>query len=301
MNVTNKCWWWIIIVFLVLLAVVFLLQSKNVSKMEKIDYKYAITVLTRGYDTVDEYEKMLIPRNISIYEKIYKGRSDMYEVLIFHEGNIPKDQQDYIQSKTPEMPIKFVDVSNTFIRESDVPKSSEFCQATSLSDRFSTGYKNMCKFWFCDFLDYTKDYKYVIRIDEDCKIEEFPSGDDIFNNGTYKYVTPFFQSGEDDSDVIRGMNQFTRVFLEENDIEWKEIDRMPYTNLFAIDAEYFRNLDILKKYRKRVEDSGCIFVNRWGDMPLWAQIVKNMINENQIHEDKRISYFHGSHGWKINM
>lgn len=55
----------------------------------------------------------------------------------------------------------------------------DLCYPTTLSNRFSLGYKHMCHFWSIDFLEYLKDYKYILRIDDDCLLNTFDTN--IFN------------------------------------------------------------------------------------------------------------------------
>ena len=78
------------------------------------------------------------------------------------------EQQEYIQSKTPNLPIIFTTVS--FYDNKNTNES--LCPPTELSNGFSNGYKNMCYFWSIDFLKYLEKYEYIIRIDEDCILEK---------------------------------------------------------------------------------------------------------------------------------
>jgi hypothetical protein len=135
-----------------------------------MENKNAIVALTRGYTDLSRYD-VLIKRNISIYEKISVINNN-FDVILFHEGNITDEQQNYIQSKTPLLPLKFFNVKevgtkNAFNNSLNIV-NNELCPPTQLSLSFSLGYKHMCHFWSIDFLQYLKNYKYIMRLDEDC-------------------------------------------------------------------------------------------------------------------------------------
>jgi hypothetical protein len=129
--------------------------TKTIEPFEQT--RYAIVVLTRGYDTLDKY-KLLVERNNAIYDVFYsKLKEDLpkYDILIYHEGNITTEQQSYIQSKTPGLPMLFKTIHLIENQE-----NHDFCPPTVLSNSFSNGYKNMCHFWSIDFLHYLKDYTF---------------------------------------------------------------------------------------------------------------------------------------------
>ena len=57
-----------------------------------------------GYDKISMYNKLIL-RNVNIL----KNLNDLsIEIIIFHEGNILKNQQIYIESQTPVLNIKFI-------------------------------------------------------------------------------------------------------------------------------------------------------------------------------------------------
>lgn len=83
------------------------------------------------------------------------------DILIFHEGNITLEQQNYIQSKTPKLPLKFIIVEFDYNRFNNIKEKTW---------EGNKGYKLMCDFWIDKFFKYTNSYKYLLRIDEDCFI-----------------------------------------------------------------------------------------------------------------------------------
>lgn len=76
-----------------------------------------------------------------------------------------------------EMKINFIDVKIEYFgivfNDCKNKINNDLCFFNSRFSKFRIGYKYMCYFWFIDFLDYIKDYKYLIRIDEDCFINKF--------------------------------------------------------------------------------------------------------------------------------
>lgn len=268
--------------------------------------KNAIVVLSRGYNNISYYNS-LIQRNIKIYEKIVSNANHKYDIIIFHEGNILKNHQEYISSKTPEMDIKFIDLKktypNTAFDDNKNIKNYELCPPTRLSESFTLGYKHMCHFWSIDFKEYLKDYRYVIRIDEDCIIHYFDN--DILekmNRDKIYFVSPYFQ-GQDEPDVIVGLSNLWENFISENNIiPLKNFEDIlcPYTNFMIFDINYLISNSTITSFLKKVDESNGIYSNRWGDLPIWGVILSTFINENNYLENKKISYYHGSHYKLIN-
>ena len=87
-------------------------------------HESSIVALTRGYpDNRLLYEK-LIKRNKSIFNNINKKREVPADIILFHEGNISLEDQNYIQSFSPEL-INFVDVKKYFVKNNLELKGEE--------------------------------------------------------------------------------------------------------------------------------------------------------------------------------
>jgi hypothetical protein len=260
--------------------------------------KNAIVVLTRGYNNHLEY-RTLISRNRHISVNFYARLQDPenYDVIIFHEGNITKEQQDYIQSQSPKLPLQFKSVQ---FYENNT-KNYTLCPPTKTSESFSLGYKNMCYFWSINFLEYLKEYEYIIRVDEDCFIRNIPS--DIIEKYTkngIQFSSPYFQ-GPDSGQVIVGMHKLFRRFVYEKQLTpCKTTIQCPYTNIMIVNVQYFRNNSIVQEILGKIKECNCIFSNRWGDLPIWGYILTLLVEPEKYIEDKSISYWHGSHNKIIN-
>ena len=296
-----------ICVVLVILIIIIASTSVYVDKIRQVhkdeytdvdidDAAVAIATLTRGGFADHIGYDSLIKRNISIETYVYGFQNQNKDVLIFHEGNVSLADQDYIQSKTPSMPLIFVNVASEF---GDVPKAaakpmSNYCHVTELSDSFPVGYKHMCRFWFSGFLRFTTAYRYVIRIDDDCIVNSFPEGLVQLMDVNDLTLVAAKMDSTDSTDVTIGLQDFVRQNF------FQEIDffKFPYTNVVIFDADYFRSSIPYQNFVDLVDASGCIYVNRWGDLPLWGAAIQ-VLHINSF-EDKRIAYLHGSHNAQIN-
>lgn len=280
------------ILCIVIILILLIVQYNNIKSLNEgfTSFKCAIVVLTKGYDNNEKYNQ-LIERNVSIYDKLYKYNPNLYDVIVYHEGNITLEQQQYIQRKTSNMPIIFKHVQ---FYKKDITNS--FCPPTPLSSRFSMGYKNMCYFWSIDFLNYLKDYKYIIRIDEDCVLKKIDENIvSHYDKNNIMYGSPYFQ-GTDEPGVVVGMEQMFNSFMIKHNINKKrEVVQSPYTNFFIMNMDYFNHNKYIKMILDEIAESNCIWSNRWGDLPVWGYILSYMVDTDLYKEDKSIQYIHGSH------
>jgi len=280
-----------------------------------------IAVLTRGYETLDEYA-MLIKRNQHIAVNLKVRNVD---ILIFHEGNIREEQQIHIQGQTPDLPLKFVDVSGVGFKpeKSTIPKES--------TDWFGLGYRHMCSFWFVDFWGLVGEYDTLLRIDEDCFVD-FSIDDVFFGEGASSHL--FIAGGtiEDCDFVTWGLNPFSLDFIGFTDFEEgskseifrrcdagasnENIDRNrteyefkgvggrlpvgPCTNLMLFRLKQIREVPLFFKYVEEVDESEMIYRRRWGDLPLWGEAIYYIFGEDTFQIDTRIKYYHASHKAHVN-
>ena len=280
-------------------------QMNTLMGVKKIN-ENAIVVLTRGYSNINSYES-LIQRNKLIHTHIISQTNKGFDVIIFNEGNISEEHQNYISSFTPNLNLIFKNVKNSGLisgfNDSKNVTNFELCPPTPQSSSFGLGYKHMCHFWAIDFFNFLENYKYVIRIDEDCFITKFNPNilNEMDSNKKY-FVSPTFQE-QDEPYVIVGMEKLWNTFITDNNItpfkEFKDI-KCPYTNLMILNLEYFRNNPLVVKFLDYIDKSHGIYSNRWGDLPIWGMILSTLINENNYGEDDNISYYHGSHRKQIN-
>ena len=249
--------------------------------------KNAVVVLTRGYPNRERYAALL-KRN----EKLQEYKDDNLDYIIFHEGNIDEDDQEYINSKTDMLKFKFINVSESFKRD-----AIKFWGPTQ---KFGLGYRNMCNFWFCEFWKYVENYDKILRIDEDCIFDSDHSK--IFDMINENVVACYGRWSVDYSFVTEGLNKFTLNFLNKNKISARGRGPSgPYTNVYALNIKILKNNKLLTDYIHEVSNSNNIYIYRWGDLPLWGEVLTYFYDQSQHVRTTEIKYFHGSHGEKVNL
>lgn len=247
-----------------------------------------ISVLTRGYDDISMYSKLIL-RNRAIQDNLVDKTID---ILIFHEGNITSEHQRHITKQTPELKILFVDVNNGMAFKSEKSKIA-FHPDTS---RFGIGYRHMCSFWFVDFWHFVEDYDRMLRIDEDCFIDF--NIDSVLENLDYKN----FICGKwiNDHDFVTiDLNKTTLLYLG-LDTSNIETPSGPYTNVFAVNLQIVRNNNLFRNYIKVIDNSENIYRYRWGDLPLWGDAIYYIFGMKTLLIDTSIRYVHESHDMNVN-
>ena len=258
--------------------------------------KSCIAVLTRGYIKTNRY-KNLIKRNRHIGRNL-KDKS--IDILFFHEGNITEEQQIFIKGHTPNLNIKFIDISPIAFNPG---KKNIPAKIIPQWVYLNLGYRHMCSFWFVNFFEAVKEYDKMLRIDEDCFINS--SIDEIFSHlDKYTFITGLVDS---DSDfVTEGLNKFSLDFLDKYKEDYfftsngSKKPGGPYTNVIGFALEKIRNNDLFQKYRIAVDESNMIYERRWGDLPLWGEVIYYIFGVDSMKVDSSIKYFHGSHEVLVN-
>jgi hypothetical protein len=267
--------------------------------------KVAISVLTKGYDNNNQYNT-LITRNNLIYDNIITKSTLQFDMVIFHEGNITAEQQEYI-SKNSKATLLFRDVkqcaSKAAFDDSKNIYNMELCPPNELSERFPVGYKHMCHFWSIDVFEYLSEYQYTIRIDEDCYVDRVdPAVFESVIEQEIKFAVPLICTVLDDPNVIVGLEQLLNKFAKDNNITlpvaYADI-KAPNTNFMMLDLDFFRQHEITQKFLLEVENSHGIYSNRWGDAPIWGIILYALASVD-FYELSDTGYLHGSHNHYVN-
>jgi len=267
--------------------------------------KIAIAVLTRGYNDLGSYNK-LITRNALIYDKLTSNSKFNYDVVIFHEGNITEEHQAYI-SNNSKLPLIFKDVKQsgdrTAFDDSKNIVNTELCPPTELSSKFALGYKHMCYFWSINLFNYLSEYEYVIRMDEDVFLDAIdPALIEEIIDGDIKFAIPYMCDSLDHPDVIVGLEKLLNKFYVDNNItpqvSYKDI-YAPNTNFMILNLQYFKNHTTVQNFLSEIDKSHGIYSNRWGDAPIWG-IILYALQEEAFYLCDTVSYFHESHGHHVN-
>jgi hypothetical protein len=255
--------------------------------------KACIAALTRGYDQLPAYNKLL--RRNRCIEKYLHNKG--IPLLLFHEGNIPPEHQAYIRQQTPTLTLQFIMVKgDRAFRADKEPVGREVQEYEGIT--YPIGYKHMCSFWFVDFWPFVQEYDYVMRIDEDCYIQ-FPL-DPVFEKMrtsiTVWIITAMCQ---DDPDyVTQGLNAFTRAHTGSTTV--KDPASGPYTNFIVWKMPPLRNHVGLQSYIRAVDESDNIYRYRWGDLPLWGEAIDYILGKQCLYVDTHLPYYHGSHEQMVN-
>jgi hypothetical protein len=251
--------------------------------------KNCVAVLTRGYTNISSYQK-LIRRNTQISKNLNNKDIDY---LIFHEGNISEEHQTYIQEKTPELRLIFINVDNGVAFK----KEKEIIVHSKESSRWgNTGYRHMCAFWFTQFLEFTKEYDKLLRIDEDCYID-FSVDQQFETLDKYIFVCGRWEK-ENYPFVTRGLLQVSiDIFKCENHILYG-----PYTNVTGFNLQKIRDTiqttRIINDYIDSIYKLDGIYEHRWGDHVLWGELIVNFFGMDSIKIDI-LHYFHESHNLQL--
>uniref|UniRef100_A0A6C0CPK0 Nucleotide-diphospho-sugar transferase domain-containing protein n=1 Tax=viral metagenome TaxID=1070528 RepID=A0A6C0CPK0_9ZZZZ len=287
--------------------------------MDQTKTKNCVYALTRGYTNTSRYESLL-KRNKYIEENVVCGDYHVDHIL-FHEGNITKEHQDYIQSDT-SLKLTFIDIKTTTPRAAFSHEGKEIYTnnkghlMSSLFDErtirvgcqnnerpWGLNYRYMCEFHFVYVLEYLKGYKYAMRIDEDCYMHNKINYFDLLHNTNQKLISGWFFT--DGAQAVLGMKEFSKKFIQENNVKNGVLHKQtmgPYTNVLLLDVEHFSENELVRKYMNEVRENNFIIKYRWGDLPLWGQICFIFLDRNQYNlNNKAIQYFHGSHSQKVNI
>ena len=270
--------------------------------------KGAIVTLAQGRHMLGRFPyRNLVKHNHAIQKYVWTGFVD---VIIFHEGNILEAHQKYLQEKSGAMPLKFINVSETFQLYRAVNKS--FCPETDEMRPYGPGYRSMCRFWFSEFHKYLNEYAWAFRVDEDCMAES-----DITHFLTDREITSrlhlsastwvdlasaktdYISSGGDGI-FVHNMKKLVREFAAEKALGAEKVSvtswQAPYSSVMWINLNWYRANRLLLHFDEKVIKSECIYSGRWGDLPLWG--AKAFLVSETRHV-MNFSYHHLSHRIKI--
>jgi len=250
--------------------------------------RIVIAALVRGYSNKSEY-KSLLKRNKYIYKNITSKINYSVDLILFHEGNISLDHQNYINKKSPDKYI-FVDVSKDFHY-----KKETLANIPDL-DRFGIGYRLMCKFNFFHIWKYVDEYDYLIRIDEDVLIKRFDCN--IFDNINQNFVFGTANlTNETHIYTNKSLpNELQKIFNTNNQSFYNH--KFPYTNFYITKLEFWKDSDLNSALRIIAENDKQ-FLYRWGDLP----VIGSVLNYMEVHITllKNIKYKHLSHQNKFKI
>lgn len=246
-----------------------------------------------------------------------------YPVIILHEGDYDSTSQEEIMKSVREeckylVSFQKLDINDfTIPTHIDMEKMQNSIELQPVPYWRNAKYRSMCYFWIKNFNKYTKDYEYIMRLDDDSIIEE-PINMDLFDLAkskdmnymsniihidcsicNYEMKDLFAQAFPDKFDKIKEL--FVEHKLDSNSpyfqnfkslykvLKGQEYDKgevdlsMPimYYNNFCITKTSFWNTTEVQDIIDKIDKCGNIFYCRWGDAPLQTIIV-TLIDHTKI-------------------
>ena len=179
-------------------------------------------------------------RNKRLSDVFFKegGRDVGFDVVIFCERRMSVHEKQLRRGS--KLPLKFVYVDESLLAgEADYLKSklnlttktvmSTLCPANAGSIYFSLGYKGMCQFWFSGFLQFVKNYDWLLRVDDDCHLLKLETSDyDMSSLFPLPDHVPFAPALWKPSQIcsirktVTGLFNFTQEFMTKHNISSPE-------------------------------------------------------------------------------
>ena len=238
----------------------------------------AIAVLTRGYEDLAHYDQF-IARGQALAAMPWAQKVDH---LIYHQGDITPSQQEHLRLAT-KLRMEFINITQAFnegwqrtYKENPNATWVEKCPSKS-GNHFGFSYRTVSDWWSRQFLsDPTLlKYKYMLRIDEDATVTESEEAKQwTLPNGSTHYAsrwnTECNDHGGDAVAVTRGLNEL--LFGAGEHVVFCS----PFTEVSWVNLEWARSSLELTRMMADVDLSGCVYANRWGDLPLWGAFLNKL-------------------------
>lgn len=249
----------------------------------------AVATLIRGGDKPGDYLN-LCQRTDALSE-----HCDMYSVdnLVFYEKGTVPDEMMRLVPECTFVPIEpFRPVAGIQLRHAGA---------------FSWGYRRMCEFWFCEFWKYVQDYDRLIRVDDDCIAQtDLVSALAAPMDGQTLVTYAMWQ--RDTGWVTEGLADWFNKHVETQRTVWPcgchEPQRSqcycgdyagPSSQVLGLDLAGLREVPILRKIIDELQRSNKILENRWGDLPLWGELLRReMPDRHRVAPG--VGYVHRSWG-----
>lgn len=235
----------------------------------------AVVSLIRGYSDLSGYD-LVIGRNQKIQTFINQRFDKNYPLVIFHEGNIFKNHQDYIRDHSNGADIDFVDISSAW-------------------DLSIGGYQAMCRFNSYDIWNFCKHYESILRIDDDCYITECQH-DPFDQLGSQVFLRSIYWR-EDHGPTNQTLPHYMAQVTGSTPHEFYN-HRFPYTNVFASNVKFWLQ-PMINNPLKIISTSPYQAQWRWGDLPILGGLL-NIYAPNQVGRLDGLIYDHISHKTLVN-
>ena len=278
----------------------------------------AIFILTQNTIERKVYLKTSLYFLFRNFNKTYK-----YPIIIFHEGDYTnRDEKEIIEGIREEyrylIKFKVINKEDFEIPEHiDKNKLTKSVNLQIVPYWRNIKYRLMCNFWFKNYIKYTENYDYIMRLDDDSFIEE-PINEDLFKllkDKDYIYLSNivhidcgicnfnmkelFIELYPDKKDIIDTL--FIKSNISNNNIIFDKLKKlyyiinnneytrdefelnmpiMYYNNFFITNVNFWKRDDV-KNIINKIDKSGNIFYYRYGDAPLQT-IIATLLEPEKI-------------------
>jgi hypothetical protein len=275
--------------------------------------KAAIFILTQNTVERKIYLKTCLYFLFKNFDAKYK-----YPVIILHEDDYDSQSQEEIMKSIREeckhlVQFRKLDANDFMIpTHIDMEKMQKSIELQPVPYWRNARYRSMCYFWIKNFMKYTKEYEYIMRLDDDSIIEE-PINTDLFELAKVKDINYlsniihidcsmcnyemkdfFCKEFPDKLDKIKEIfvdhklddsspyfQNFKNLYktVKGQDYPTTEVElSMPimYYNNFCITRTAFWNKPEVQEIIDKIDKQGNIFYCRWGDAPLQTILVTLM-------------------------
>jgi len=248
--------------------------------------KCAVVGLVKGYSGETHKYEDLINRNIAIHNSFNKFFN--YPLLIFHEDNLISSDQKFIVENSPGK-INFINISNFF----KIDNEQSYLGKINDIERFDFGYRKMCRFNSLYIWELTKQYDYILRVDEDVIIRKISNNffkimkqnNLVFLSGKFVEETHNPTNNTLPNEIKKTLGLKSTKFYNH---------KFPYTNLYAADVKFWLNKEIHSNLKKIVESQNQI-INRWGDLAILGCFLNIYASKKTSKKFNKLEYYHGSH------
>jgi hypothetical protein len=239
-----------------------------------------------------------------LYENFWLDYGRNYPVVIFEDDIGPPDQRA-LQHAVPQMKLRFIKIhfripSN--LNPKIIPNRTVCDPAHS-----TLGYRHMCRFHATLVHDLLAEHgygnvEYILRLDDDSRIVN-PIGYDLFrymkvNQKLYGFV----RTVNDNIDCVTGLWDLADRFLNRTShqlgINRTEVffDKWPenlviFNNFEVSHVSVWQN-PVWKAFMAEVDESGGIYMLRWGDAPLHTIGISMILKVEQVHSFSDVGYYH---------
>jgi hypothetical protein len=244
-------------------------------------------------------EKTIINLENSLY-KLYLNYKHIYDsnVIIFIEYDFPNHIINKLKGMYSNlnfqfiklMPSKHFDINNIKFEDGRL--------------EYTIGYRHMCQFFFSEIFQYLYDYDWYMRLDTDSFIES-PIDYNLFNylennNKVYGYTAELAEWPP----VVIGMGEFFINLVRNKNINAKFFNKLIENERYNL-RQIYNNFEIIKlsyitsesiqSLIKEINESGNIYMKRWGDSPLRTFILSLTIDKSQIYKFNNFDYIHDAY------